>query len=581
MVIPMADDKLTMEQLEERKTQKTMRTVARRASYYRENPHRFAEVLGFHLKLFQKILIYAMMHYDFFMFIAARSTGKTFLTSMFCVIRCILYPGTKIVVCSGTLKQANEVILKIQDELMKMSPLLCSEIQEIKIGNDPICRFKNDSWIKTRTSTQHARGARANLIVVDEFRLVDEKILNEVIRRFLGNERHPKYLDKRKYQHMQERNKEIYMSSAYFQSTWAYKKAQSYTVSFFDDKRKYFICGLPYQLLILENLRSRAQTEDEINEPDFDEISWLMEMECIWWSDTENGLFSHEAFTKRRKIQHAFLPLELYNDKNPVPKVKGNDKRILSVDVALMRSRARKKNDAAALFINDLIQTDDTSYKSNFVYCDTFEGMTTDDLGLTIMKWFYKYKCTDIVFDGSGVGISVFDFICKDQYDPETGETYTALNAINNEDFSTRCKVKDANKVVWIVNGSAAFNNDICLMLRSGIENNKINFLIGEMEADEILSKEKFYTKLTPLQQAMVKKPYINTTLASYELVKLRGEIVNNKLKVREVSGMRKDMYTSMAYNYWCACQLEYKLRPQTQDTQTLVQKLTIRKARY
>lgn len=76
MVIPMADDKLTMEQLEERKTQKTMRTVARRASYYRENPHRFAEVLGFHLKLFQKILIYAMMHYDFFMFIAARSTGK-------------------------------------------------------------------------------------------------------------------------------------------------------------------------------------------------------------------------------------------------------------------------------------------------------------------------------------------------------------------------------------------------------------------------------------------------------------------------------------------------------------------------
>lgn len=76
MVIPMTNDKLTMEQLEERKIQKTMRTVARRASFYRENPHRFAEVLGYHLKLFQKILIYAMMHYDFFMFIAARSTGK-------------------------------------------------------------------------------------------------------------------------------------------------------------------------------------------------------------------------------------------------------------------------------------------------------------------------------------------------------------------------------------------------------------------------------------------------------------------------------------------------------------------------
>ena len=69
------------------------------------------------------------------------------------------------------------------------------------------------------------------------------------------------------------------------------------------------------------------------------------------------------------------------------------------------------------------------------------------------------------------------------------------------------------------------------------------------------------------------------------ELFKLKFSLatsgLDNPLKVREVSGMRKDMYTSMAYNYWCACQLEYKLRPQTQDTQTLVQKLTIRKARY
>ena len=171
----MSDDKLTMEQLEERKTQKTMRTVARRASYYRENPHRFAEVLGIHLKLFQKILIYAMMHYDFFMFIAARSTGKTFLTSLFCCIRCILYPGTKIVVCSGTLKQANEVLNKIQDELMKSSPLLCSEISEIKIGNDPICRFKNGSWIITRPSVRGTPRRRLFMCTLLCFRIPMEE----------------------------------------------------------------------------------------------------------------------------------------------------------------------------------------------------------------------------------------------------------------------------------------------------------------------------------------------------------------------------------------------------------------------
>ena len=39
-----------------------------------------------------------------FMFIAARGMSKTWLTALFCVVRCILYPGSKIVVCSGTLK---------------------------------------------------------------------------------------------------------------------------------------------------------------------------------------------------------------------------------------------------------------------------------------------------------------------------------------------------------------------------------------------------------------------------------------------------------------------------------------------
>jgi len=107
--------------------------VAWRASYYRENPHRFvSEVLfpdgTFKLKLFQKILLWAMMHYNFIMYLAARGQGKTMITALFCVVRCILYPGTKIIVVSGTLKQANELLLKIQDEFMPKSPFLCNEI---------------------------------------------------------------------------------------------------------------------------------------------------------------------------------------------------------------------------------------------------------------------------------------------------------------------------------------------------------------------------------------------------------------------------------------------------------------------
>lgn len=55
------------------KSKRIMDGVAAWAGFYRCNPHRFvADYLNIKLKLFQKILLYAMMHNNFFMYIAAR-----------------------------------------------------------------------------------------------------------------------------------------------------------------------------------------------------------------------------------------------------------------------------------------------------------------------------------------------------------------------------------------------------------------------------------------------------------------------------------------------------------------------------
>lgn len=585
----MADTrKKTAQEIAQDKERKIMNTVAWKAAYYRANPHRYVkEVLDIDLRLFQKILLWAMMQYNYFMFIAARGMSKTWLTALFCVVRCILYPGSKIVVCSGTLKQANEVLLKIQDDFMKHSVILCGEIEKCNIGqNEAKIDFKNGSYITTRTSTDNARGARANIIVVDEFRMVSEIVLNMVIKKFLTSPRQPKYLNREEYKHLavEERNKEIYMSSAWFKSSWAWRKFQAYVVNFFDDTKKYFVCALPYQLSIKEVLLSREQILDEMSEADFNELAFTMEMGALWFGDAGNSLFKFDEFNNRRKINLAFLPLKFYNDKIKVPDVsEGTEERILSVDVALMASNKKKKkqNDAAALFINNLIQTDDVTYQSNFVFGDTFEGLTTDALGLIVMRYFYEYKCTQLVLDTQGVGLGVYDFICKDQYDSETGKTYKALRCCNDEDMAVRCKVKDANNVVWSVKATDKFNNEICILLRNGIENGKINFLISEQECEDIISKKlyKSYNRLTASDQALIKNPYLQTTMAEYELIKLDHEIKNGNIKVKEPSGMRKDRYSSIAYNYWCACQLELGLRPTT-NINNLLNRLKIRPAK-
>lgn len=574
----------TQTEIEKDKQQKIMETVAWRAGYYRNNPHRYViDVLGLSLKWFQQILLWCMMHYNFVMYLAARGQGKTYLTALFCCVRCILFPGTKIVVSSGTLKQANEVLLKIQDDFMKQSSILRSEIEKCNIGqNDASIYFKNGSWIKTRTSSENSRSARANCIVVDEFRMVDETVINTVLRKFLTSPRQPKYLQKPEYAHMQERNKEIYMSSAYFKSSWAYRKAQSYTLNFFDDTKKYFICGLPYQVSVREGLLSRSQLEDEMSEADYNELVQQMEMECLWFGDTDGSLFKFDELTARRRLRKAFPPLSFCNDKITIPKLTSTGKRILSIDVALMQSTKKKKNDASAIFINDLIQVNDTAYQSNFVYGETFEGLKTDELGMIVMKYFYEYQCTDLVLDTNGIGLGVYDFITKDQVCQENGKRYQAMTCINDKDMAERCKVRDANKVVWSVKANANFNNEICVLLRNGIQNGKINFLISEQDADSSLKETyKGYFKMSPTEQAKLKMSYVQTTFVVYELIKLDHEVKNGNIKVKEVEGMRKDRYSSIAYSYWCACQLELKLKPKTQDTQSLVSKLPIRKAKY
>ena len=76
-------------------------------AFYRENVEKFAEdYLHLRLKIFQKILLVMMFSSNIFVFVAARGIGKTFLSAIYCCIRCILWPGTRICIASGTRGQA-------------------------------------------------------------------------------------------------------------------------------------------------------------------------------------------------------------------------------------------------------------------------------------------------------------------------------------------------------------------------------------------------------------------------------------------------------------------------------------------
>ena len=581
------EKKKSLQDVYQEKSERVMEGVAYWGAYYRKNPQRMVkEYLNINLKLFQKILIYMMMVSTNFMYIASRGSGKTWLTALYCVIRCILFPGTKICVASGYKAQSLEVIQKINDDFMKNygwgSANLRAEIDDISPSiNNAHVDFRNGSWIKIVSSNDSARHNRANTIVVDEFRMVDLNIINTVLRKFLTAPRSPGYLNNPKYAHLIERNTEMYMSSAWYKSHWSYSKLQAYYANMLDDTKRYFCVGLPYQCAIREGLLSREQVEDEMSEADFDPVSFKMEMGAEWFGDTVGAFFKFDDISPRRKIKNSFYPLEIYKNYNiKTPELVTNEKRVLSVDVALLASK-KHDNDAAALIINSAIPTEKNEYISNIVYIETHEGYTTDELGILVMRLFYQFHCTDLVLDTNGQGIGVYDFIIKPQYDSEYGVTYNAMTCVNDDNMAARCKVRNAEKVIWSIKATADFNNKAAILLRSAFQNGNINLLTSEFEAEELVKKIRGYSKMTSRDQLILKLPYTQTSLMVNELITLEHEVKGTNIKIFERSGMRKDRFSSLEYNYYIVQQeLALKLKPKNSNMKNLADILPIRVAK-
>lgn len=580
----MGTKRLTDQQIKEDKTNRIMNTVAERASYYRENPHRFCGDYLFpdtpnFLKTFQKILIWAMIHSDSFCFIACRGIGKTFLVALFSVIKCILYPGTKIVVSSATFKQSKELVGKITDDFMHRSAMLRSEIERTSTGqNDCGVWFKNGSFLVCKVANENARGARCNVLIIDESRLVPKHIIDDIFVPMLNAPRAPGYLSKPEYSHLAEVGQKLFLSSAWYKQSELYSMLKAYTINMLKDNSRFFACDLPYQLSIASNIMMRETIENVMADPDFNDISFMMEYEGKFYGSGEDSLFNLEVLESRRTLTESFHDLEYYrNTGEKIPKKQLGEKRILSVDIALLASR-RHKNDASCFTLAQLMPNGENDYITNIVYIETAEGLVTDELGIMIMRYFYQYDCDYLAIDANGIGQSLLDFCFQDRYDTQFGCTYPAIRTFNSDDLNERCKIKTAPKVIYAIKANAKLNNDMTLSLRAGFQNGKINLLVNDIDMEDKWAKTiKGYAKLSNIQQAKLKAPYLQTSFMIEELINLEHDVSNGLIKVKERSGMRKDRYSSIQYAYATIQEIIRNLKPKKQSTTNLADLLPIR----
>ena len=514
--------------------------------------------------------------------------GKTWLTALYCVIKCILYPGTKIVVAAGNKSEAMKIVTEKIPELISKSTthMLEREIKGVirtNMNTDaPNVEFNDGSWIKIVAANEGARSGRANLLILDEFRLIEPKIYKSVLRRFLAASRQPGYLSKLKYKNKQEyleENQEIFLTSCFYKTNWSYQRYQVFIKNMLKGM-KYFVCGLPYQFAIKENLSNKKTLLEEASEEDFDLISWQMEMCCQFFGESEKAFFKTEELTKVRNIYEPIYPKPFYdllNDKKfkyveKKIREKGKEKeiRILSCDIAIVGG---KKNDASVFTLIQLIPQYNRKDKFNGFtktvrYMEVMNGMHPELQAIRIRQLYDDLDCDYIVLDRAGNGLSVYASLCKDMYDRERGEKYDAFNSMNEEEMQKLCLVSGAKKCIYTLQASSQFNSTIAYALKNDIVRGKLKLLVDKNESFEYLGKLKEFSIQKSGISAKLQLPYYQTDSLINEMVQLESEVneQNSQLKLKEQSGKRKDRYTSLAYGNYFANKLERKMLKKNKD---------------
>lgn len=542
-------------------------------SFYRANPVRFLiDYFGMEwIRPFQQIMITFMFLSNNFMTIASRGMGKSLIVAAFLCAYCTLYPGTKVCIAAGQRGQSINVLLKIVEEFMPQSPNLRSEISQTNTTQSGgFIYWHNGSVIKVVTARDSARSARANIIIMDEFRLIDKGVVDKVLRKFKAGQRRPNFYNKKEYddkieankiKYPKEPNKEIYLSSAYYKYHWSWAKFKAFFKSMIKGE-SYMVVGFPYQLPVAEGYYPEEQIREEMQEDDFDSIAWSMEMDSLFFGSSEKAFFDFDSIDKMRRIQRSIYPKPLYallNDPKYKYDIKRNGEiRLLAMDIA---TQGGSKNDATCFVVMQLIPNSNNQYIRNVVYITTLDGGHTFDQALKARRLFDDFDCDYIIVDTNGVGIGVFDNLVMDQIDDERNIVYPAWSCINDEKMADRCKEPEAEKLIYSVKATAQFNSDAAVYLRDCIKRGKVRLLANEVESNDILNKSKAFQLLSVDDQVLFQEPFYQTTAMINEMINLDYTAVNGKIKVTEASGMRKDRYSAVSYANYIATELERDMK--------------------
>ncbi len=539
-------------------------------TFYRRNIHRFCtHFLGVKLRMYQQLWLYLMSISSLFMCIASRASAKSFIIGLYIVAECILRPGLIVCITSGSKAQAGLIISeKIRDYFKAEYPMIAREIKNIVCNNDKYeVHFWNSSKIIVKPSSDLSRGIRSNINVYEESRIIDKEIIDSVFQPFLIS-RQPPYLNNEKYKKdiYIEPSKEIYITSAWYKTSWTWSEFCNIVSMHYQGKRVYFL-AFDYLLTLKEKIKTKEELDQA--KAKATSLSWAMEYENEMYNENEDAFFKFSDFSKNRVLKQAWYPPNI-SDSETTKKTKNikkldNEIRIISFDVAY---RGGKVNDNSVLSCIRLLPTQ-KGYVRELVYMDSFNGMNGLHQVLKAKRLFYDFEADFFVLDIITVGLPTYDIFSNVTEDIDRGIQYPAWKTMNHssisnlEDLQNRAYSLNAIPIIYPITGSLERNDLIAKDFNDKIKSGMFKFLVDEAKADDYFIKSIVKTNKKTQQDSITDtsvkieflKPYIQTTAMINETVALEQVLSNGKIKLIEPDRLaRKDRYSSISYgNYFAS----------------------------
>jgi len=144
-------------------------------------------ISGVKLAPYQELHIKAFFNRNFNMCVFGRGCGKSFMAAVYCFLQCVFEPNTKILIAGPTFRTARFIFNNLEKIVNGPGAELLSQCFGAKAKrNDQFeWQINGGSIVAIPLNGEKIRGFRANVLVLDEFLLLPEEIIKNVLMPFL------------------------------------------------------------------------------------------------------------------------------------------------------------------------------------------------------------------------------------------------------------------------------------------------------------------------------------------------------------------------------------------------------------